>query len=201
MHYRHRPPSRTSASMQPPHHPTQFPYYPPHRALAQPRVPYVRVDEVEEVAAWDVGQHEGLQRRLGGAPGGGREEVQEGRDGGVRYVLPTAIKFKLGEGGRKGKGKGGGGLLTRSTSASLSNVSAVTRLSRGATLTATSSPAPSRSWFTSCASQTLLNAPRPRARMSERESESSALVTRVPDSRSGCKSSIGEGAEPAEAGD
>ena len=92
--------------MQPPHHPTQFPYYPPHRALAQPRVPYVGVDEVEEVAAWDVGQHEGLQRRLGGAPGGGREEVQEGRDGGVRYVLPTAIKFKLGEGGREGKGRG-----------------------------------------------------------------------------------------------
>ena len=71
-------------------------------------MPYVGVDEVEEVAAWDVGQHEGLQRRLGDVPGGGGEEVQEGRDGGVRYVLPTAIKFKLGEGGRKGKGKGGG---------------------------------------------------------------------------------------------
>ena len=87
MHNRHRPPSRTSASMQPPHHPTQFPYYPPHCALARPHVPYVRVDEVEEAASWDVGQHEGLQWRPG-------KEVQEGLDGGVRYVPPTAIKMQ-----------------------------------------------------------------------------------------------------------
>ena len=61
--------------------------------------------------------------------------------------------------------------LTRRTSASRSKVSIVTLLSRGATLTATNLPSSPSSLETSSvwASHTLLKAPRPSARTSERD--------------------------------